>query len=228
MFLRQRSTQAESFDSPSRPMPEVAASYRQLARANHAFFFAHPFVLTLPRLLGPEQCRSLTLLDVGAGDGLLGRRLETWAAKRGWHWAVTNLDASSQALQLNPSGRNVIGSALVLPFPDAHFDVVIASQMTHHLADPEVAMHFREAWRVARRAVMVSDLHRNLFLLALVWLGSWPLCFSRAMRQDAVISVRRGFRLDEWRRQAEQAGIPGAQVWLYAATRIMLSAQKPA
>ena len=39
-------------------------------------------VLTLPRLLGAEQCRSLTLLDVGAGDGMLGHRLEAWSAKR--------------------------------------------------------------------------------------------------------------------------------------------------
>lgn len=228
MFLRERSTQAESFDSQTRPVAEIAAGYRQLARANRAFFFSHPFVLTLPRLLGAEQCRSLTLLDVGAGDGMLGHRLEAWSAKRGWRWEVTNLDANPHALRLNPGGRNVTGSALALPFPDAHFDVVVASQMTHHLTDAEVVTHFREAWRVARRAVVVSDLHRNAFLCALVWLGSWPLGFSRVMRKDSVISVQRGFRLGEWRRQAEQAGILGAQVWLYAATRIMLAAKKPA
>ncbi|NBV21651.1 MAG: methyltransferase domain-containing protein [Proteobacteria bacterium] len=228
MFWRERSTQVESFDSGARPLAEIAAGYRQLARANRAFFFSHPFVLHLPRLLGAEQCRSLTLLDVGAGDGLLGRRLEAWAARRGWRWEVTNLDANPQALQLNPGARNVTGSALALPFPEAHFDVVIASQMTHHLADAEVALHFRELWRVARRAVMVSDLHRNLFLLSLVWLGSWPLGFSPTIRRDAVISVQRGFRLDEWRRQAEAAGIPSSRVWLYAATRIMLAARKPA
>jgi len=228
MFLGERSMQAESLDSDARPPAAVAADYQQLARGNRLFFFSHPFVVHLPRLLGRENCRSLTLLDVGAGDGMLGRRLEEWAKRRGWCWEVTNLDINPHALALNPGGRNVLGSALALPFPDARFDVVIASQMTHHLADTEVTTHFREAWRVARSAVMISDLHRNCFLLALVWLGSWPLCFSRAMRQDAVISVQRGFRLGEWRRQAEQAGILGAQVWLYAATRIMLAAQKSA
>lgn len=228
MFLRERSTQAESLDSHERPAADIAAGYRQLARANRLFFFSHPFVVTLPRLLGRENCRALTLLDVGAGDGLLGRRLEAWAQRRGWRWEVTNLDANPHALQLNPGGRNVTGSALALPFPDVHFDVVIASQMTHHLTDPEVVAHFREAWRVARRAVLFSDLHRNAFLYALVWLGSRMLGLSRETREDGVISVRRGFHLDEWRRHAGQAGIPGARVWLYAGTRIMLAAGKAA
>ncbi len=226
MFLRARSTQAESFDSPGRPATDIVAGYRQLARANRLFFFSHPFVWTLPRLLGAERCRSLTLLDVGAGDGLLGRRLEAWAQRRGWRWEVTNLDLNARALALHPGGRTVTGSALALPFPDAQFDVVIASQMTHHLTDAEVATHFREAWRVARQAMLLSDLHRNLFLYALVWAGTWLVGFNRAMREDGLISVRRGFRLDEWRRHAAAAGIPNARVWLYAGTRIMLAARK--
>jgi SAM-dependent methyltransferase len=226
MFLRERSTQAESLDSLERPVADITSSYRQLARLNRLFFFSHPFVITLPRLLGTEACRSLTLLDVGAGDGLLGRRLEAWALRRGWRWEVTNLDANPHALALNPGGRNLTGSALALPFPDAHFDVVIASQMTHHFTDAEVVTHFREAWRVTRRAVLLSDLHRNAFLYALVWLGSRAVGFNREMRADGATSVRRGFHLDEWRRHAAAAGIPDARIWLYAGTRIMLAARK--
>ncbi|MBI3875445.1 MAG: methyltransferase domain-containing protein [Verrucomicrobia bacterium] len=228
MFFRERSTQAESFDSPGRSFEEVAKNYRELARVNRLFFFSHPFVLTIPRLLGSDQCRSLNILDIGAGDGSLGVRLSRWAARRGWLWDVTNLDANPRALQLNPGGRNVTGSALALPFPDAHFDVVIASQMTHHLTDADLPTHFREAWRVARRAVVFSDLHRNAFLYALVWLGTRAMGVSQALRADAVISVRRGFHLCEWRRHAEAAWIPDARVWLYAGTRIMLAARKTA
>lgn len=228
MFLRERSTQAESIDSRERPVADIAAGYRQLARLNRLFFFSHPFVVHLPRLLGAENCRSLSLLDVGAGDGLLGRRLETWAQRRGWRWEMTNLDANPHALALNPGGRNVTGSALALPFPDARFDVVIASQMTHHFTDAEVVTHFREAWRVARRAVLLSDLHRNAFLYALVWLGSRAVGFNCEMRADGATSVRRGFHLGEWRRHAAAAGILDARIWLYAGTRIMLAARKPA
>ncbi len=228
MFFRERSAQAESFDSPERSFEEVAKNYRELARVNRLFFFSHPFVLTIPRLLGSDRCRSLSILDIGAGDGSLGVALSRWAARRDWLWEVTNLDANPQALQLNPGGRNVTGSALALPFPDASFDLVLASQMTHHLADAEVVTHFREAWRVARRAVVFSDLHRSAFLYALVWMGTRATGASRELCNDGAISVRRGFHLCEWRRHAEAAGIPNPQVWLYAGTRIMLAARKPA
>ena len=227
MFLRERSTQAESFDAPDRTAAEVAESYNHLARLNRFFFFAHPFVLVLPRLLGHECCQKLSLLDVGAGDGSLGIALNRWAARRGWDWQVTNLDSNPLALQLNPGGRNVTGSALQLPFPDGHFDAVISSQMTHHLkTDQETTAHFRAAWRVARHGVLLSDLHRNRALYFLVWFGMRLLRLPAPLRQDGLISVRRGFRVPEWRALANPAGIPSAKVWLYLGTRLILEARK--
>src|SRR5436853_583660 len=78
----------------------------------------------LPELLGQPACRSLSILDLGAGDGSLGKVLAPWAAKRGWNWRFTNLDIHFLALSLNHTGVNVVASALALPFRDASFDVV--------------------------------------------------------------------------------------------------------
>jgi len=41
-----------------------------------------------------------------------------------------------------------------------------------------------------------------------------------------LISVKRGFHQEEWRELAVQAGIPGAEVWLYYGTRVVLQARK--
>src|SRR6266850_5049419 len=162
MFLSQRATQAEYFDAANRSFTEVADGYRQLARANRIFLFSHPFEFVLPRLLGKERCRSLSLLDMGAGDGSLGIKLARWAARQGWDWRFTNLDLNPHALRLNSHTRNIAGSVLALPFREGSFDAVIASQMTHHLfSNAELIQHFREAWRVTRDALVLSDLHRN-------------------------------------------------------------------
>ncbi len=227
MFLRRRATQAEYLDAPGRSAAEIAADYRQLARVNRVFALTDPFQRVLVRWLGHDCCRSLSILDLGAGDGSLGRALTQWAAQRDWDWRVTNLDQNPLALQLNPDGRNVVGSALALPFAVNSFDVVIASQMTHHLgSEDEVVQHFREAWRVTRDAVFLNDLHRNPFLLGVVWVVIHCARLSPEMRSDGLMSVRRGWRLNEWRSLARKAGIPGAQVWLYYGSRIMLQARK--
>ena len=118
MFLSRRATQAEYFDSADRSFHEVAEGYRQLARANRVFRFSHPFEHLLPRLVGRERCRSLSLLDLGAGDGSLGNKLTAWAARQGWDWRFTNLDCNAHALRLNSQRRNVAASVLSLPFRD--------------------------------------------------------------------------------------------------------------
>ena len=228
MFLSCRPAQEEYFDDPRRSFEEVAEGYRQLGRINRLFLFADPFQRLLSHWLGAENCRQLSLLDLGAGDGSLGRKLTQWAARRGWVWRVTNLDLNPLALRLSQeSSLNIVGSALSLPFGDESFDVVIASQMTHHLRDPgAVIQHFREAWRVTRDAVLLSDVHRNMAMVGLIWLSAHVARLSREMRDDGVLSVRRSWRIPEWKAFAASAQIPRARVWLYHGARIIIQARK--
>src|SRR5438045_9472586 len=129
MFFRERATQAEYFDCPTRSFAEVASAYGELGRINKLFCSAAPFQRFIPESLGIERCRSLSILDLGAGDGSLGRTLSRWASRNGWTWKVTNLDANALALALGDSDRNVAASADALPFVNRSFDVVMANQM---------------------------------------------------------------------------------------------------
>ena len=226
MFLGRRATQAEYFDSPQRSLAEIVNFYESLNRANRFFVFAEPFQRLLPKFLGEGACRSLSILDLGAGDGTLAKVLTAWAVKRGWTWRFTDLDVNFRALRLNSACPNVAGSALALPFRDASFDVVIASQMTHHLTDTQAQQHLREAWRVARVAIFLSDLHRNAGLYAMLWLLLCLGRFPQPFRLDGLLSVRRGWRVDELQRLADQAGLIGARVRLYYGARVLLQARK--
>lgn len=226
MFLGRRSTQAEYFDLPGRPASEVEADFRDLDRVNRFFQFARPFQEKLPLWLGDEHCARLSILDVGAGTGLLGKTLSAWAAERGWDWQFTNLDANPDAPQCDQAIPRVVGSALQLPFADNCFDLVVASQMTHHLSDDEVVLHLREAQRVARKAVMISDMHRNLALHSVLWVTTLLLGLGQQIREDGLLSVRRGFRCDELEKLAHDAKLQDAKVNLYYGARVLLFARK--
>lgn len=227
MFFRRRATQAEYFDELDRPRAEMVEAYAALANVNRWFWFAEPFQRLLPKYFGPEHCASLSILDLGAGDGLLGNLLTNWAKqKRGWNWRFTNLDFNITALSLNKDGENVAGSVLALPFRDASFDLVIASQMTHHLSDSEVVQHLREAWRVTRRGIYFSDLHRGPVLYGLLWVMFCVRRFPKHFRADGLLSVKRGFRIGELQSMTRQAEIPEAQVWLHGGTRVILQARR--
>ena len=193
---------------------------------NRIFGFARPFREMLPPWLGDDRCARLEILDVGAGTGLLAQKLSEWAQQRGWAWQFTNLDSNPTAVRHCMMPQAVNGSCLSLPFADGSFDLVIASQMTHHLADDEVVVHLREAWRVTRDAVFICDLHRNAGLYSMLWISTFLMSMSREVREDALISVKRGFRLPELHRLALNAGLSGVEVKLSHGTRIVLQARK--
>ena len=228
MFFCERSTQVEYFDTPGLSEAERAGGFRELDRINDFFRFSHPFVSRLPSWLGKKRCEQLEILDVGAGTGLLGEKLTAWALRRGWHWRFTNLDANPINLKSGNAATTVTGSALQLPFADGSFDLVVASQMTHHLTDEQVVWHWCEAWRVTRDAIFICDLHRNAGLYAMLWLSLRLMRTSRNLREDALISVKRGFHRREWRDLAARAEIPNTEVRLYYGTRIVLQARKNA
>ena len=225
MFLSRRTAQAEYFDT-HRPDHEVAEFFRSLNQVNRWFAFAEPFQRLLPRLIMKSRCASLSILDVGAGDGSLGKLLSQWALERGWRWRVTNLDSNLTALRLNRGGVNVAGTALALPFREKSFDIVIASQMLHHVPGTELKQLLRESWRVARELVLFSDLHRNAALYFTLWALFRVRSFPRSFCDDALLSVRRGWRVKELQAQVAEAGIVGAQVSLYFGARIVVQARR--
>jgi SAM-dependent methyltransferase len=103
-----------------------------------------------------------TAVEIGCGTGAVLRMLESMNFAQEY----SCLDVAFSAVQfVQQSGRNltfraVVGSAGVLPFRDAAFDVAILSHVIEHLDDPASAM--REAARIARHVVVEVPTERVL------------------------------------------------------------------
>src|SRR5262249_52320514 len=149
----------------------------------------------LQRLLGSDRPKRVTLLDVGTGLGDLPRRAREWGRRRGITIVPVGIDRHPTAAELATSNRvpSAVACAGALPFPPQSVDIVIASQLIHHLA-PEAIMAFaRAASSIARRGVVLADLRRSVVAASGFWIGSRLLGFDRATRDDGLTSVRRGF-----------------------------------
>ncbi len=192
-----RQVTTELLDSNQGTTDEVSESLRDLDRVNLLFGGISSYIHLLRRIADHSGRRKLSLLDVGSGSGYLPISASDRLRKNGVSVQVTLLDRVRNHMPRNGVPL-LVGDALEMPVSDGSFDVVSCSLFLHHL-DPEQVLRFAaEALRVARVAVLISDLIRSRMHLLLTYLG-FPLLWSRLSRHDGPASVRRAYTIPEAR-----------------------------
>lgn len=188
----------EYLDDP-RTEPSVRErSLRDVRRSNVLFGGTRAVLREMRRVL-PRLGTNSTLLDVGTGLADIPAGVRRMAHARGVTITVLGVD---EAVSLARAAAGALDASLcadvrTLPLGDRSVDVVTCSQLLHHFSDDEIPRVLAELQRVARHAVIVSDLRRSWIAAAGFWLASWPLGFHPITRHDGVVSVLRGFTAGE-------------------------------
>jgi ubiquinone/menaquinone biosynthesis C-methylase UbiE len=211
--LSVRSNETELMDDLSRPDSEFVEAYNELTAINKHL----GGIRAVERFL-PED--AISVLDVASGACDVGEALVSRRKCR-----VVSLDLNPRGLTFAAQTAPVVGDALQLPFADNSFDAVICSLFFHHLTNAESISVLREMWRVARRTVIVNDLHRNRVAHASIRILSALFSRSTMFRNDSAVSVRRAYRPGELADVAEKAGVP-AHVYRSFPYRLVLVAKK--
>jgi SAM-dependent methyltransferase len=200
----------ELLDDPAADPAAVAESLRNIARANRWFGGAAAVRFGLARALrGTPPGSTLTLLDLGTGLGDLPAAAVRWGARRGLRLVPLGIERSRVAASLaRASGLpTAVGCAGAVPVRDKAVDVVLLSQVAHHLEPTSVARLLRACDRLARRAVVVADLRRSRLAPLAFRCRGRLLGFDRITIADGVTSIRRGFTAAELRALLASVGI---------------------
>lgn len=202
----------ELLDHPDADPQLVAASLGHIAVANRWFggwWAVRTGLEAATRRLGDTATR-LTLLDVGCGAGDLAAKAVAWGAGQGLDIVPIGLERHRTAAGLARRRHmaTLLGCAGALPIRDKSVDIVVASQLMHHLTPAAIVAFCQAADRLARRAVVIADLRRSRWAMAGFWVGARVLGFDPATRADGLTSVRRGFRDAELARLLALAGVP--------------------
>ena len=204
----------EIMDDLSRPQPEFDQAYRELSIINRTLGGIRAIERFLP------EVPNLLILDVAAGACDVSEAISRRRACR-----IVVLDRNEKGLRLAEKSLPVTADALEMPFRDQTFDVVMASLFFHHLSDEQCVQVLASMWRIAKRLVLVNDLHRHR--AAYFSIRALTAAFSRSamVRHDGPVSVLRAFRPPELLSIARRAGIP-ATVHRSFPYRLVLVAEK--
>jgi ubiquinone/menaquinone biosynthesis C-methylase UbiE len=138
----------------------------------------------------------------------------TWAKARGLDLEIVGVDRHPVAARLarRQGVPAVLACAGDLPVKSRGVDVVVVSQVAHHLDARSCILLFRECHRVARLGVVIADLRRSRPAAAGFWLGSRLLRFDPVTCADGLTSLRRAFTVEQLRSLLHEANIPATVV----------------
>ena len=227
-----RATELERIDTGDYTPAEYQTFLREIAFINRHFGDGRALKKTLLREIEEKDLRTFSVLDVGCGSGELLRMIAGFAESSGRRAALVGVDlnpiSSSTTHTESAEFRSVLsvqGDAFQLPFADDTFDYAIASLFFHHLTDDQIPVVLREMSRVARRDIIVIDLHRDV----VPFIGYKILCaafrISPLVRQDGSLSIRKGFRTADLETIARKASFHKYNVDHVSPGRVVLVAQ---
>ena len=210
--LSRRADLSEWMDEPS-TYEDFRDCLRDLAHLNRVTF-AHRSTLRFLRGVAFDHPCLLHIVDVGCGGGDLLRLIEAWARKQNRPILLTGIDlnplAARAAGEFTSPGsaiRWVTGDAFSY-HPDVPIDLVVSSLFAHHLADSDIARFVTWMEKTTLRGWFVNDLYRAPFPFYGVQLLAWLFRWHRFVSHDAPVSIRRGFRPEDWRNYLRASGLP--------------------
>lgn len=154
-----------------------------------------------------------TLLDVGTGLGDIPRAAAAAARRHGITLRLLGVELNRTAARLARDGEAGLPLATIvaeggdLPLGPRSVDVIVASQVLHHLSRAAAVRWIAAFERLARRAVVLADLRRSRVAMAGVWAASLGLAMSAVTRHDAVVSLQRGYTRPEFDALLADAGV---------------------
>jgi 2-polyprenyl-3-methyl-5-hydroxy-6-metoxy-1,4-benzoquinol methylase len=217
--MNQRSNQKELLDRDDIPFEHIKKNMQELETIN-TLLGGHRITLAgLRRLLNGSKQVHICEIGCGGGDNL--KAIMAWCRKKNISASFTGIDIKDTCIEY--ARENLAGESvhwICSDYRDVVFenkpDIIFSSLFCHHFNDDEVADIFRWKYENARLGFFVNDLHRNIIAQRSIQILTQLFSSSYLVKNDAPLSVKRGFRKLDWITIFNRSGIQGELKWEWA------------
>jgi len=166
--------------------------------------------------------KKLHICEAGCGGGDNLKAIHAWCTKQKINTSFTGVDINPFCIevareQLTGMDVTLIASDYAAVQFDEKPDIIFTSLFCHHFTDEAVVQQLQWMQANARIGFFINDLHRHpAAYYSIKWLTA---AFSKSylVKNDAPLSVARGFRRKEWLQLIHTAGISNFSIqWKWA------------
>jgi len=219
-----RSYEKELLDRNDIPFDEIKQNMRELNVIN-SFLGGHRCtILGIKNMLDPDLSKKneIHITEIGCGGGDNLRVIRDWGIKNKKHFHLTGIDINPECIRYAESLSANKGIAFICSdYKDVHLsnapDVIFSSLFCHHFTDEELSFMLQWMYRNSEKGFFINDLHRHAAAFYSIKLLTQLFSRSRLVKNDAPLSVRRGFVKQDWTNVFRQAGITTFNCrWIWA------------
>lgn len=219
MNFRVRSYQKELLDGNDIPFEEIKRNMRELNVIN-TWLGGHQITLKgFKRLIGKHKQVSVCEIGCGGGDNL--EAIRRWCVKAGVSASFTGIDINPDCIRVARERRNMPCNWIVSDYKEVQFerkpDIIFSSLFCHHFPERELLAQLQWMQHQAGWGFFVNDLHRHPLAYHSIRVLTRMFSNSYLVKNDAPLSVARGFVKNDWHQLLNSAGITTFSVdWKWA------------
>lgn len=220
LSLKNRSHTKELLDADDIPFEAIKKNLQELNTIN-SLLGGHK--ITIDGIKAFTKNKSLVICEVGCGGGDNLYAIHKWNIKNNTaENKYIGIDLKESCTQFAAQQYGKLATWLTNDYALAQFknekpDVIFSSLFCHHFTEAELVKLLQWKKENSKEGFFINDLQRNTIAYYLIkWLTK---IFSKSylVKNDAAISVTRGFHKKEWEILLEKAGIKNYTIkWKWA------------
>lgn len=173
----------------------------------------------LRRLTGDRK--KLTVCEIGCGGGNNLAAIYRWCTRKGIDVSFIGIDINHDCIRVAKEERGLPCTWIASDYRAVQFDerpdIIFSSLFCHHFHERELIGQLQWMHTHAKRGFFINDLHRHPLAWHSIRLLTRLFSKSYLVKNDAPLSVARGFVKKDWDQLLNSAGMTTFSVeWKWA------------
>lgn len=222
-----RSYKKEILDRDNIPFEDIVENMRELDFIN-TWLGGHSITLSgLKKIINNQKDISVCEIGCGGGDNL--NAIYKYCNKKKIVAKLQGIDINPDCIAFAKKNSMIENASFIvsdyrqIEFKEQQPDIIFSSLFCHHFTDDELAEMLQWMKKNATIGFFINDLHRHPLAYNLIKTATKLFSKSYLVKNDAPLSVLRGFRKNEWERIFEKTGINDYSIeWKWAFRHLII------
>ena len=224
--LQQRSYKKELLDAENIPFADIKQNMKELNNINTLLGGHKITIKGIKYFLRKNNQNALSVCEVGCGGGDNLKAIDQWAAKKNIKVNFTGIDIKEECIEFAKEQYPELNATWITrDYRKAVFatkpDIIFSSLFCHHFTEDELIKMFHWMKDNCTKGFFINDLNRIAYY-SIKWITAL-FSISYLVKNDAPLSVARGFTKKEWQKIFSTAGIHNYSInWQWAFRHLII------